>query len=98
MFDDGASDGFVGADDCFLLFAPLNGGEGVEYVECAFGFGGCLVDVFGVSELGVQSEAEDFGCVGGVDGGVVDVDIELVAVFVSIRGVEGGSSFGGIEL
>ena len=53
----------------------------------------CLADVFGVGELSVESEAKDFGGVGGVDGCVVDGDVEIVVVLVSVGCVESGCGF-----
>lgn len=48
--------------------------------------------------MSVKSDAEDFRCVGGCDVRVVDVDVELFFVFVSVGSEQSGRSFGGVEV
>ena len=48
--------------------------------------------------MGVKGDAEDFGGVSCVDVGVVDGDVGLVFVFMSVRSEENSGRFVGVEV
>jgi len=51
--------------------------------------------VWGVCEVGVKSEAKDFGGFAQGEGGAIDVDVGDVVGLVGVWGEKGGGAFGG---